>query len=161
MHYCAKEDSREKNLVCILSSYGIIDPKTSEWAVRMGVSEGNGGTLICSGNNPAIFNGTGRSDFGYYESELLTTTPCTAPAAEVWIAVVPNCTNSHDAYCNSGRYYASDTNGLNSINGQYGINSNNGLGPTLDSSFFGYSFASWCNDLGVACGDTLSAGVLK
>lgn len=143
-----------------LCTYGVIDPRTATWFYRTGVSEGNGGTQICSGDTPATLTATGSTEF--LEYEVLTQTPCTVPAGDVWFAVTPNCTNPNDPDCtNDPRYFEADTNGLNAINGQYTVTSNKGLGPTFDSAFFGYTFASWCNDLGVACGDGMSAGVLK
>ena len=147
----------------LLNTYGVIDPKTAEWSVRTGVSEGQGGTSICSGDNPATFNPTGRNAFGFNENELPTSTPCTVPVANVWIAIVPNCTNANDGDCtNDPRYFISDTNGPNAINGQYTVTSNTGMGPTWNSpTFFSTSWASWCNDEGVACGDGLSLGVLR
>jgi hypothetical protein len=145
-----------------LSTYGVIDPKTalSDW--RSGVSEGNGGTDLCSGDNEAEITATGRNAFGYNEYEVLTLSPCKLTPGNTWISVVPNCTNLNDGDCtNSPRFFVSDTNGPNAINGSFTITSNTGLGPTFNSSFFGIVFGSWCNDEGVACGDGISLGVLR
>lgn len=145
-----------------LSTYGVIDPKTATWNYRTGVSEGNGGTSLCGGDSAALFTATGRNLDGYNEYELLTATTCSVPKGDVWFNVTPNCTNASDPDCTSDpRYFESDTDGLNSINGQYGVNSNNGMGPTFESEFFGVNWESWCTDEGIACGDTLSSGVLK
>jgi hypothetical protein len=147
------------------STYGVIDPKTATWFYRTGVSEGNGGTLICSGDNPGMLTPIPNFGLSIDADEVLTTTPCKVPAGDVWFAVTPNCTNPNDVYCTSEespRYFEEDTDGkLNGINTKFTVTSNDGMGPTFDSAYFGVSFGSWCNDEGVACGDGMSAGVLK
>ena len=145
-----------------LSTYGVIDPKTATWDFRTGVSEGNGGTDIKSGDTAAEFTATGRNEFGYNEYELLTGTSVSVPKGDVFYNVTPNCTNSSDPDCTSDpRYFESDTDGLNGINSKYTVTSNNGMGPVFESTFFGINWGSWCNDEGVACGDGMSSGVLK
>ena len=146
-----------------LTIYEIFDPKTATWFYRTGVSEGNGGTLICSGDTPAMFTRINDGNIDYPAYEVLTTTPCRLPAGNVWFALTPNCTNPNDVYCTSEkspRYFELDTNGPNAINGKFTVTSNTGLGPVFDSAFFGYTFANWCN-LGAACGDGMSTGILK
>jgi hypothetical protein len=142
-----------------LSTYGILDPQTASLAVRSGVSEGNGGSLLCSGDSRATITDTHRNALGFEEYEVLTATPCTVPAGNIWGAAVPDCTNANDNNC-AGSFWESDTNGPNAINGQLTVTSNTGVGPVLDSSYFGATFASWCNDFGL-CGDGMSFGVLK
>jgi len=144
-----------------LATYGVLDPKKATWFYRTGVSEGNGGTLICSGDNPATMTAYGNLGGFGPQWQVLTTTPCTVPAGNVWFAVTPNCTNPNDPDCTTLRYFESDTDGLNAINGKYTVTSNTGMGPMFDSAFFGVSFGSWCIDEGTACGDGMSAGVLK
>ena len=146
-----------------LSTYGIIDPKTANWDFRIGVSEGNGGTDIGYGTSPAEFMATGRSAFGYAEYELLTRTPLSLPKGNVWFDVQPNCTNPNDPECNQDdpRYFESDTDGLNGINSKFTVTSNDGMGPTYYGLLGDAYFFSWCNDEGVACGDGMSAGLLK
>ena len=145
-----------------LASFGVLDPQTATWQFRSGVSEGSGGTLLCSGDSAAMITDTHRNDFGFEEFEVVTKTPCTIPAGNVWLAVTPDCTNAGNGDCTSGRYFESNTDGtLNAINGKFTITSNTGMGPTFDSEiFFGFFYASWCNDLGI-CGDGMSFGVLK
>jgi hypothetical protein len=144
------------------SNDNVFDPKTATWLYRTGVSEGNGGTLICSGDNPAMFTFF-ETIVNIPEWEVLTTTPCKLPAGNVWFAVTPNCTNPNDPGCTNGpRFFEMDTDGtLNGINTKFTVTSNDGMGPMFDSAYFGVSFGSWCNDQGVACGDGMSAGVLK
>lgn len=145
-----------------LQTYGIIDPKTANWNFRIGVSEGNGGTDIGSGTAPAVLTATGRNAFGLVEYELLTKTPQSIPKGNVWFDVQPICTNHSDPACNNGQYFESDTDGLNGINSKFTVTSNDGMGPTLFCiDFYCGNFFSWCNDEGVACGDGMSAGLLK
>lgn len=143
------------------STNDTLDPMTGTWDFRSGVSEGNGGTSLGSGDNPAEFTFTGRIAYGVYnEYEVLTTTPVKVAKGDVWFTVLPNCTNANDANC-SAEFWGSTTDGtLNAINGKYTITSNTGMGPTFNSSYFGYTYASWCNDLGL-CGDGMSYGVLR
>ena len=146
-----------------LASFGVLDPQTATWQIRQGVSEGNGGTLLCSGDSRALITDTHRNDFGFEEYEVVTATPCRIPKGNTWIAVTPDCTNANDGDCTSGRYFVSDTDGtLNGINSRFTVTSNTGFGDMFDSEiFFGAVFQSWCNDQGVMCGEGFSIGVLK
>lgn len=145
-----------------LSTFGVIDPQTATWDYRTGITEGNGGTDLASGDSAATFTATGRNAFGFNEYQLLTATAVTVKKGDVFFAVTPNCTNSGDGDCTDDpRYFESDTDGLNGINSKYTVTSNTGFGPVFESpTFFGINYGSWCNDEGVACGDGMSAGVL-
>lgn len=121
-----------------------------------------------SGPSPALLTNTGRNAFDLEEYELLTKTPVTLPSGNVWFDVQPNCTNSNDPTCTSNPIgaFESDTDGLNGINSKFTVTSDNGMGPTyhcLENIFCGDApnWASWCYDADVACGDGLSAGLLK
>jgi hypothetical protein len=139
-----------------LQTYGVIDPKTANWDFRVGVTNGNCGTSVGSGTNPANLHPTGRSLLGYDEYELLTTTPITVPKGNVWFDVQPNCTNSSDPDCtNGGRYFLSDTDGLNAINGKFTVTGKTGLGPV------GPGCSALCVDGSGICDDGMSAGILK
>ena len=145
-----------------LQTYAIIDPQTANWDFRIGVSEGNGGTDIASGTGPALLTDTGRNAFGFEEYELLTKTPVSLPKGNLWFDVQPNCTNPNDVDCSfPARYFESDTDGLNGINSKFTVTSNTGMGPT------GYDWRDeelWfgsCYSAGIACGDGMSAGLLK
>ena len=148
-----------------LQTYGIIDPKTANWDFRIGISEGVGGTSIGNGTSPAELTSTGRNAFGLEEYELLTKTPVSLPRDNVWFDVQPNCTNSNDPECNQPddpRYFESDTDGLNGTNSKFTVTSNDGMGPTFFCAGFTCGEGlSWCNDEGAACGDGMSAGLLK
>jgi hypothetical protein len=148
-----------------LQSY-TTDPATCTWAYRTGLTEGNGGTLIGSGDSKCITTPTGRNDFGFNENENLTATSVTVPKGNVWFTVIPDCTNANDSTCSSGRSFGTTTDGTtNAINGAFSVPGapNSGsttFGPIFDSSFFGISFGSWCTDQGL-CGEQMSYGVLK
>jgi len=146
-----------------LATFGVIDPRTATWRFRTGVSEGNGGTLIANGVSPAQLTDTGRNAFGFEEYELVTRTPVTLPAGNVWFSVTPNCTNPNDPECGADdpRYFESDTDGLNGINSKFTVTSKDGFGPLLEADNFFGGFYIWCNDNGVACGDGTSEGLLK
>ena len=135
-----------------LQTFGVIDPQTANWDFRIGVTESSCGTSVGSGTNAARLTPTGRSSFGFTEYELLTATPVTVPKGNVWFDVQPNCTNPGDGDCSNGRYFLSDTDGLNSINGQFTQTAQNGIGPI--SGMSGTCFALGIND-------GMSAGVLK
>jgi hypothetical protein len=149
-----------------LQTFGVIDPHTANWDFRIGVSEGNGGTSLRSGSGTALLTGTGRNAFGLQEYELLTKTPVALPKGNVWFDVQPNCTNQGNPDCYTGRYFESDTDGLlNGINAKFTVTSNTGMGPTYNCSAGPPCeppfWESSCRDLGVACGDGMSAGLLK
>jgi hypothetical protein len=145
------------------------DPATCTWAWRTGVSEGNGGTLIGSGDSKCITTPTGRSDFGFAESENLTATSVSVPAGNVWFTVIPDCQNSSDGACSNGsRSFGTTTDGTtNAINGTFSVKSapscpGSGFnGPVFDSSFFGVTFTNWCNTQGLPANSTMSYGVLR
>jgi len=144
-----------------LQDVDVIDPKIANWDFRIGISEGNGGVSIASGTGPAQLTFT-RNIVEVNEYELLTRTPVSVPKGNVWFDVQPNCTNSGDSECQQARYWESDTDGsLNAINGKFTQTSNTDIGPVLNSVFFGVNYGSWCIDEGVACGDGMSAGLLK
>lgn len=151
-----------------LQLYGVIDPQTASWDFRIGISEGIGGTSIGSGTSTAVLTDTGRNAFGYEEYELLTRTPVSLPSGKVWFDVQPNCTNNNDPACNTDpvQGFESDTDGLNGINTKFTVTSRTGMGPTFfcTENFLCGDFGnweSWCNDVGQACGDGMSAGLLK
>jgi len=122
-----------------------LNPTSAYWEIRTGVSEGNGGTLIASGNTWVEHTPTGRSGFDYIEySDAVQISPVTLEAGTYWFAVVPNDANG------LGRSFNSNTFGLNSFgtqieNEQY-----------WNSAFFGADFTN-ANNAGVF--PTFSGGI--
>jgi len=152
-----------------LAFFGVLDPQTATWQYRTGVSEGNGGTLIGSGDTPAQITDTHRNYLGFEEFEVLTKTPLQVPVGLVWFAVTPDCTNPGNSDCTDGRYYNSTTDGtMNAINGMHSVFSSSSCpgsgfrGPVFDSEVhFGVTFENWCNDQKLPASSTMSSGVLK
>ena len=148
-----------------LQTFGLIDPDTANWDFRIGVREEYGGTSIASGTSPAKLTDTGRNAFSFEEYELLVKTPVTLPAGHVWFDVEPNCTNPENPDCSEGRYFESDTDGLNGINTAITVTSKTGMGPTWYCEPNGLCeppvWVSWCHDEDQACGDGMSVGLLK
>jgi hypothetical protein len=130
-------------LVNVQSSVNF-DPKRASWDVRSGVSEGNGGTSVASGSGTISVAATGRAFNGLNEYTLLVRIPTLyLSAGEYWFNVTPECTNgAKDGSCYQGRSYLSNT--TQNTNGVFA-----GAQPAgsmyLNSSYFGYTFANWCD----------------
>jgi hypothetical protein len=152
------------------SSYGVLDEAPTQpissayWSINEGVEPGNGGTVVASGTAAATITPTGRSSFDLNEYTVqVEGLSFTLTAGEYWLAVVPQCTNSGDPYC-QGVFFLSDTEYINSL-------PTNAFGPAepLDASYldspnvFGLSFDPANGELGACAGlgcDAFSAGVL-
>jgi hypothetical protein len=130
-------------LVNVQSSVNF-DPRAASWDIRTGVSEGNGGTSIGAGNGRVFVAATGRSFNGLNEYTVLVRFPTQYLAAgEYWFNVTAECTNgARDGSCYQGRIYLSNT--TQNTNGVFA-----GAQPAgsmyLNSSYFGYTFANWCD----------------
>jgi hypothetical protein len=112
-----------------------LTPNSGYWEIRSGISEGNGGTLIASGNGPMSHGWTGRSGFGLDEyQDMVQGLNVSLGAGTYWFAVVPICTT-----CN-GRSFNSNTFGLNS----FGTEIDND--QFFNSSFFGANFTNANNE---------------
>jgi hypothetical protein len=117
------------------------DPAIGVYDVRTGVSTGNGGTDVGTGQNKLYEDLTGRNPFGFAEesvgSEFTSPIPITA-GTTYWFNYLPQCTASD---CDANIYYfESNTDALN------GVNAN--LQPSyeifLNSGFFGYNWVNAC-----------------
>jgi len=120
------------------------DPLTASYDIRTGVSEGNGGTSIASGSGSAVVQATGRNFLGLneYTVAISWSTPVTLTTGEYWFNATPNCTNTLDGSCNVFRQFASNTtSGTNNIHGSW----QPAHEMFLNSSFFGFTFANWCD----------------
>lgn len=150
------------------SSYGVLDQGTAPlsvayWSINEGAFPGNAGTVVDSDTSPATSTPTGRSAFDLNEytvevrglSVILT-------SGSYWLAVVPECTNTADPYCD-GVFFLSDVEYINTT-------PTNAFGPAqpvdaafFDSPVFGLSFNPANGELGACAGDgcdAFSAGVL-
>jgi hypothetical protein len=120
------------------------DPNTASYDVRTGVSEGNGGTSIASGTGTIKVAATGRNFLGLNEFTVLVRIPTLyIGTGEYWFNVTPQCTNgAADGSCSIGRIFLSNT--TQNTNAVLG-----GAQPAgsmfLNSSFFGFTYANWCD----------------
>jgi hypothetical protein len=101
------------------------------YEIRSGVSSGNGGTLLSSGNVTISETPTGRSAFGYVEQHFETTAlaPIALAAGHYWMTLVP-------IDSGSGRSFLSTTAGANSVGSPIANDQS-----FFDSAFFGANFA--------------------
>jgi len=118
------------------------DPMMATYDVRTGVSEGNGGTSLASGSGNAVVQATGRNFLGLNEYSVEISIPTvTLTPGTYWFNVTPQCLNTLDGSCNVFRQFVSNSNLANQVNGNWQ--------PVhemfLNSSFFGFSWANWCD----------------
>jgi hypothetical protein len=132
----------------------ITTPATAYWEIRSGVSEGNGGTLIASGDGPNTVTPTGRSRNGRDEftnfvgSKTGSGLNVSLGPGTYWFAVVPESPNDP-----AGRSFNSNSlEGLNAV-GQQISNM-----QYFDSAFFGATFTNANNEIQDAF-PTFSSGV--
>jgi hypothetical protein len=111
----------------------IATPPTAYWEIRSGVSEGNGGTLIASGDGANIVTPTGRERNGRLEyTNLVQGLGVNLAPGTYWFAVVPE--NPNDF---AGRSFNSNSlEGLNAV-GQQVSNE-----QYFDSAYFGFNFTN-------------------
>jgi hypothetical protein len=136
------------------------DPLTATYDVRTGVTDGDGGTSIASGNAHASVVATGRSFLGLYEYTITVPIALTLTPGEYWINVTPTCTDALDGSCYLFRQFVSNTTeATNSVHASWQPPDS----EYLNSPFFGFTFANWCDSsLGLnptQCGQ-LSFGVI-
>jgi hypothetical protein len=116
----------------------ILRSHSAHWEIRSGVSAGNGGSLIASGDSPATLTPTGRSGFGLTEYTVevsglsVTLTPGT-----YWLSVAP----IDDG---TGRSFDSTTSGANAVGTPPGNNGNS----FFDSTTFNANFEPTSNIFG-------------
>jgi hypothetical protein len=121
------------------------DPQMASWDIRMGVSEGNGGTSVASGTGSIMVAATGRNFIGLNEYTVLVHLPATEflAAGEYWFNVTPECTNgATDGSCSVGRIFVSNT--TQNTNGVF-ANAQPAGSMFLNSPFFGFTWANWCD----------------
>ena len=92
------------------STVNLIDPEQANWSISSGVTEGNCGTTLASGNTHASFKPTGRSAFG--ETEYTTLVKIQAAHLQpgrYWLTTIPECTKG--SACSDARYSATSFEG--------------------------------------------------
>ena len=112
---------------------------TAQWSIRTGVSEGNGGTVVASGTDPATVTATGRSGFSGTEYQVLVTglnvNLPPLPAGEFYfLDVVPVVDLAV-----FGQSFESTTSGANCVGTPCGNDGNS----WWDSNFFGVIFTRY------------------
>lgn len=120
------------------------DPNTASYDVRTGITEGNGGSSIASGTGTISVAATGRNFIGLNEFTVLVKIPTLyLGPGEYWFNVTPQCTNgSTDGSCSVGRIFLSNT--TQDTNGVL-ANAQPGGELYLNSSYFGFTYADWCD----------------
>ncbi len=117
------------------------DVTQANWQIRSGITSGNGGTVIASGNSNITQTPTGRSGYGFNEYMIrveglnIILNPGT-----YWLTVAP-------IGVEYGSSYISTTSGANAIGSPQGNNDNS----FADAPDLGYNF--YPNYLGRGCSD--------
>jgi hypothetical protein len=121
------------------------DPLTATYDIRTDVTEGLGGTSLASGTANTQVAATGRNFLGLneYTVAVQLSTPLVLGPGSYWVNITPTCTNGAvDGSCSVGRFFLSNTTqGTNNVNGAAQRNGE----MFLNSSFFGFSWANWCD----------------
>jgi hypothetical protein len=125
----------------------------ADWEIRIGVSEGNAGTLIASGttNAPTVMP-TGRCGFGLCEYMVEVTglnvlLPMLPSGQHYWLNVTPGGNGS-------GRSFNTTTSGANCVGSPCGNDGNSFFNSTYFGAFFDHT-SNWCD----GCND-FSNGVI-
>jgi hypothetical protein len=120
---------------------GTVD-STTPWAIRTGVSEGNGGNVYASGTGAANYTATGRSDFGFNEYTLFVPVSSTVilhQGVTYWVNVQPQCSGCAVRYFESNVLPAGS--GANRIGPPDVLNTS-----FFNSAFFGANFTNANNE---------------
>jgi len=147
----------------VLDQSPLLPEKAAFWSINEGTVPGSAGTVVASGTSAATSTPTGRAAFGLNEYTVeVRGLSVTLTSGSYWMAVVPQCTNTSDPFCESV-FFLSDVEYINTT-------PTNAFGPAepldaafFDSPFFDLSFDPTNGTVG-ACGgigcDSFSAGVL-
>jgi hypothetical protein len=125
------------------------DPATATYDLRTGVSEGVGGTSVASGSGPQTAKQTGRflpwfsGRMPEYSTSVAFTEPfLPTPGTTYLVNESPQCTDSSNKNCSTAEFFVTNTtqrtNGINIVAQPMGM-------MFLNSAFFGYSWANWCD----------------
>jgi hypothetical protein len=136
----------------------LLDPRGVTWEVRKGVTTGNGGTVIASGQAPVFVQPTGRFDIGPEYTVAIKMADLMLEGGTYWFNMTPVCVNQRDSTCKTIQYGVSNTTQLaNSFRG--------GLQPVdkifINSQYYKYDWVNWCSvNLNQAGCATLSFGLM-
>jgi hypothetical protein len=135
-----------------------LDPNEATWEIRTGISEGDGGTLIASGQGFVAIQPTGRGGNGpEYSVAVKVNPPVSLSGGVYWFNLTPLCLNKHDSICATNQYGVSNTT-------QRTNNFRGFLQPTgeifVNSEHYFYNWENWCNLTGAQTCASLSFGVI-
>lgn len=147
-----------KGILFNIQADAAFDPMQASYDIRTGVSEGNGGTSLASGTGPIRVQATGRNFLGVNEYTIASEfPPVTLTPGAYWFNLTPTCTNTLDGSCSVFRQFVSNTTSLAN-----GVRA--GAQPThqmfFNSSYFGLSWANWCDLLNVNQCALMSFGLM-
>jgi hypothetical protein len=135
------------------------DPNGVTWEVRTGVSEGNEGILVASGQSFAFMQPTGRGGNGaeYTVAVKLPQPLGLSGNTSYFFNITPICLNKHDVQCATNQYGVSNT--THQTNSYRGI-----LQPThammVNSKAFGWNWRNWCDLINQDACANLSFGLI-
>jgi hypothetical protein len=122
-----------------------LDPDEATWEIRVGVSEGNGGTLIASGQSVAHLQQTGRGGNGpEYSLAVKVSPPVTLNGGTYWFNVTPQCVKGNDRVCGSNQYGVSNTI-LEANNFRGAIQPTGKMYINSQSASYPYTWENLCN----------------
>jgi len=123
------------------------DPAVGVWDVRTGVSDGDCGVSIASGQDKLVHQPSGRNlPWGPEDSagSLFASPFSISKGTTYWFNYTPQCTNSSNNDCNAGYFFESNTDGLNGVNA--GLQTSYQV--YMASSFFGDNCTNLCDGTG-------------
>lgn len=127
-----------------LGTGNYFDPDTAPYDIRVGLSEGNGGTSVANGTNTLTYAPyMNVDDFEIYQTAVNLTAPFkVTPGTRYWFSVVPQCTNTGNPNCSSIQFYlpntTQETNGLNAA-------AQPPYEMFLTSTYFGFDWQNLCD----------------
>jgi len=117
----------------VFSNDAMSDPAaatTAYWEIRSGVSAGNGGTLVASGDGADTVTATGRSENNTDEYTNQVAASVSLSAGTYWLAVAPDVAGENT--------YINSTSGANAV----GVPAGNDGNSFFLSTHFGFNFAA-------------------
>lgn len=120
-----------------------LDPDEATWEIRYGVSEGNGGTPIASGQSVPHLQQTGRGGNGPECSlAVKVSPPVTLNGGTYWFNVTPQCVKGK--ICDSNQYGVSNTT-LETNNFRGAIQPGGKMYINSQSASYPYTWENLCN----------------
>jgi hypothetical protein len=135
-----------------------LDPNEATWEIRTGISEGDGGTLLASGQGFVAIQPTGRGGNGpEYSVAVKVNPPISLSGGVYWFNLTPLCLNKRDPVCATDQYGVSNT--TQRTNNFRGFIQPSGEIFVNSEQFF-YKWENWCNLTGAQTCASLSFGLI-